>query len=143
MTAAQAIFTTVNGSTRKIARRATAAIAPGLALHDLAEDPRPARLAAGLLILFCPTYGDEELPPPIDRLSADAAAAPARFVICELGNFYGYDSASFGALKILKARFEARGGTAFAPHLSLDAMPRPDWDTLERWCRQVRAALPC
>lgn len=87
-----------------------------------------------LLIILCPTYGDEELPLEMeDYLFQMKIIKMKYFVICELGNYYGYDDFTFGAGIILKKYFENLGFKEFLPMLSLDSIPRIDWNNFHKW----------
>lgn len=87
-----------------------------------------------LLIILCPTYGDEELPLEMeDYLFKMKIVKMKCFAICELGNYYGYDDFTFGAGIILKKYFENLGFKEFFPMLSLDSIPRIDWDNFYKW----------
>lgn len=90
-----------------------------------------------LIIIFCPTYGDEELPLEMEDFIHKLTIINKAFVICELGNYYGYDDYQFGALKILKNQLLSLGWTEAMPGLSLDSLPKIEWDCFYKWCRRL------
>lgn len=55
-----------------------------------------------ILMFFCPTYGDEELQPDMEKFITDFSLdmSGKQFVICELGNYYGYEDFSLGRCKL-------------------------------------------
>jgi flavodoxin len=87
-----------------------------------------------LLIILCPTYGDEELPLEMEDYLLNIKINNLKyFTICELGNYYGYEDFTFGAGIILKKYFEELGFEEFYYMLSLDSIPKIDWNCFERW----------
>jgi flavodoxin len=87
-----------------------------------------------LLIILCPTYGDEELPLEMeDYLLGIQIINLKFFAICELGNYYGYEDFTFGAGIIIKKYFEKLGFSEFHPMLSLDSIPKIDWNIFDKW----------
>lgn len=96
-----------------------------------------------LLMFFCPTYGDEELQPDMEKFIRDFSQdlTGKRFVICELGNYYGYEDFSFGAMPIIRRHLIALGGEELCTPLSLDTMPRVEWTHLHRWVDHVNGVL--
>ena len=135
-------YATVNGSTAKLARRVADRLGGGCPPIDVADLDTLDRLADySHVVLLCPTYGDEELPPPIDAKACACRRFPPHYVVMEAGNYYGYEAYSFGALRMLRHYFEAGGSHAFAPHASIDTMPRVDRATFDRWVSLVAVAL--
>lgn len=106
--------------------------------HDVKDNPP---LNSNIILFICPTYGDEELPLEMEEFICSIKEKRKLFVICELGNYYGYDSFNFGAKKILKSYLEELGWIEFFPSLSLDSMPQIDWETFERWKKELENAL--
>jgi len=96
-----------------------------------------------LLIFFCPTYGDEELQIDMEIFfqSLETSLENKYFLICETGNYYGYDSFELGAKKILLYELEYRQCIQFYKNLSLDTLPRIDWNSLEEWIKGLKGYL--
>jgi len=96
-----------------------------------------------LLLFVCPTYGLEELQEEMEEffMTWQPDLRGHYFAVCELGNYYGYESFSFGALRILRDRLLALGGTEWCEPLSLDAFPRVAWPQLARWATLLNATL--
>jgi hypothetical protein len=105
----------------------------GVAVPDLtAIDP---------VILFCPTYGNEELPEEMERFLNGLSRVRRSFAACELGNYYGFDDLEFGALKIIRPQLLLRGWTEIMRSLSLDSLPRINWPELMRWKEELHELL--
>lgn len=96
-----------------------------------------------LLLFICPTYGLEELQEEMEEfiLHWHPDLHARHFAVCELGNYYGYESFSFGALRILRDRLLGLGGTEWCQGLSLDAFPRVAWSQLDRWAALLNETL--
>ena len=88
-----------------------------------------------LYIFFTPTYGDGELHQVmedfIERLSINLQNK--YFIICESGNYIGYDEFNFGSMKIIKNELISKKAIEFAEGLSLDSSPRINWDHFYDW----------
>lgn len=96
-----------------------------------------------ILMFFSPTYGDEELQPDMEKFITNFSLdmSGKSFVICELGNYYGYEDFSFGAMSIIRRLLLELGGKELCSPLSLDAMPRVEWSHLHRWVEYVNGNL--
>ena len=92
-----------------------------------------------LFIFFNPTTGDEEMHPEIERLllNWELDANGQMFVICELGNYYGYDDFSFGSMRIIKKILLQKGLRQLCQPLSLDTIPRIPWEHYFEWVELV------
>ena len=138
------LYTSRHGRTRQVVATVAERLSPPPKVINLTE-PATARPWAehDRFQIFCPTYGDEELEPSMEeclvRHGDDLAGCD--FAVCELGNYYGYDDFSFGALHILRRHLLTRGGRELCSPLSLDSLPRLDWPQLDRWIDHVKTAL--
>jgi flavodoxin len=96
-----------------------------------------------LLIFMASTWGDGELQADMERflVHTPLQMGGKPYVICELGNYYGYDDFEFGAADIIKHFLDAAGGKELVEPFSMDSLPLKDWDTLARWCRLINAAV--
>jgi flavodoxin len=90
------------------------------------------------VIFLCPTYGDEELPPDMEFYLISLTETNKKFIICELGNYYGYDNYEFGAGKIIKNILTNLNWVEIYPMLSLDSLPKTDWNIFETWCERIK-----
>lgn len=136
------------GSKHGMTRRAAARIAQGLSVSaDIADvdalSEGGALPEADVVMFLAPTYGDEELHDGMDRFFrlAEAQIRGRLFILGELGNSYGYDDHSFGAMRIMRERLLARGAREYFEPVSIDAFPRQDWDTLDRWIAALNRRL--
>jgi flavodoxin len=88
------------------------------------------------LLFFASTWGDGELQVDMEnffvRHRLDLKGKP--YVICELGNYYGYDDFSFGALHIMHYFLKQSNGYELVEPFSMDSLPNKDWGSFTRWC---------
>jgi|TARA_B100002003_G_C14031535_1_gene497233 flavodoxin len=89
-----------------------------------------------LLLFFAPTYGDDELQDDMERFLVDwkQDLSGKYYAICELGNYYGYDDFSYGAMNIIKTVIEPMGAKEFIQPVSMDSLPKKDWELFDSWC---------
>ena len=85
------------------------------------------------VLFVSPTCGDEELHPGLEDYLLGVRQNGCEFAICELGNYYGYETKSFGAGRTLQKFLSSNGWREFHPMLSLDSSPAIDWRSLEAW----------
>ena len=90
-------------------------------------------LWADIVLFICPTYGDEELPSNMEKFLINLKTENKLYVICELGNYYGYDDFEFGAKKIIEQSLNKLNWKKFHNGLSLDSMPNIDWNVFDVW----------
>lgn len=135
---------TRTGNGFAVALKLAGALSEASILH--ADDVQsPADLAAYARFVFLtPTAGNEELPEPIERLfdMKGLDFTGREYAVCELGNYYGYDLYEYGAGKTVRRLLGERGGREFHPMLSLDTLPRTDWERFETWCSSLSAGAP-
>jgi flavodoxin len=134
------LYGSSNGRTRKAINESLQRLALKPDVFDVKDAPSTEQISGyDLLMFFSPTYGDEELQPDMEKFIRDFSLnlSGKHFVICELGNYYGYDDFSFGAMPILRRHLLGLGGQELCSPLSLDAMPRVEWNQLNRWIEYV------
>jgi len=113
-------------------------------VFDVKDRPSNEQLADfDLFLFFTPTYGDEELQEDMENFieGFDLDLRGKQFVICELGNYYGYDTYSFGAMAILRQRLIKLNGREIFSPLSLDSYPKLHREHLFDWVEQLNARL--
>ena len=100
-------------------------------LGKLIEDSHASRL-----FIVASTWGDGELQDYMEGLfiRSTPISVPIDTYIIELGNYYGYDDFEFGALKIMEV-CAAQLGLGIKSRISVDSLPRIDWDTFGRWVK--------
>lgn len=91
---------------------------------------------ASRLFLVASTWGDGELQDCMEGLFVRSTliTVPIDTYIIELGNYYGYDDFEFGALKIMEV-CASQLGLGIKSRISVDSLPRIDWDTFGRWVK--------
>lgn len=138
------IYSTQHGRTRRVVNEVLKQLAVHPVVFELPANTSNLKLLDyDVLMFFAPTYGDEELEAVMEDYFQDLQCdlAGRRFVICELGNYYGYDDFSFGGLHIMRRRLLELNGQEFAPHLSLDSFPRLNWDHVRDWVLVLNRCL--
>lgn len=130
------LYASSHGCTRKVLATALTRLVIRPDVFDVKQGIDQQRLAGyDFLAFFCPTYGDEELQEDmenfLDSLRVDLTGK--QFVICELGNYYGYDDFSLGAMRIIRQRLIELHGTELCEPLSLDSFPTIAWGHLLQW----------
>jgi flavodoxin len=95
-----------------------------------------------LFLFFCPTYGNEELQPDMERfiINLKLDMSGKYYAICELGNYYGYET-DFGAMKIIRYHLEKLFGKELVSPLSMDSLPKKDWKAFATWCGKLNEIL--
>lgn len=137
MTSWAAIAATGGGYAREVARRVVTRLHRPCRLYDATE---PILQPPDVLLFFSPTYGDAELHDSMEACLRRLAWRERAFGICELGNYYGYDEPEFGSAKIFRAHLLPLGWREVFPTLSLDSLPTPIWEDLDRWIARLNAA---
>lgn len=93
------------------------------------------------VLLFTPTHGDEELQDAMETYLVGLPPGGHSYVVCELGNYYGYDEPGFGAARTVQRHLDGLGWRERFPPLSLDSLPEVDWPALEAWVDRLGAEL--
>ena len=138
------LYGSSHGKTRKVIAEVLKQLTVQPDVFDVKKGVDPKRLAEyDLLAFFCPTYGDEELQDDFETflIRFDLDLTGKHFVICELGNYYGYDDFSFGALHIIRRRLLELNGRELCEPLSLDSFPRTHWEHLLDWVNHLNTKL--
>lgn len=138
------IYSSSYGKTRKVVRAVLPRLAVESRVYNVTDIPsQSVLLEFDLLLLFTPTYGDEELQEEMERFVAglNLDLSGRTFAICELGSYYGYDDFSFGAMRILRRRLLELNALELCSPLSLDSLPRLAWDQLWRWIQYLNAQI--
>jgi flavodoxin len=138
------LYASSHGRTRKVLGEVLQHLAIRPDVFDVKEGLKPPQLADyDLLVFLCPTYGDEELQDDMENFLDDFTLdlAGKQFAICELGNYYGYDDFSFGAMRIIRRRLIELRGTELCEPLSLDSFPKTAWGHLLDWVKHLNKTL--
>jgi flavodoxin len=89
------------------------------------------------LIVVCPTYGDEELPPEMEDFLIKLKITNKKYAVCELGNRFGHEGEEgFGAAIIIEY-FLNKLNWKKIDRLSLDSVPDIDWSDLKKWTEML------
>ena len=127
----QVIYDSNHGRTKMVAQKFNCDVS------HVAE----AKLWADVIVFICPTYGDEELPHAMEDFLTNLEIKNKKYVVCETGNYYGYDDFQFGASKIIEGCLDALNWKKFYPSFSVDALPTIDWEPFYEWKRGLENEL--
>lgn len=137
------IFSTIGGTTRKVAQRVAERVGDDLILDAPAAMLLPCRDVRHVL-LFCPTYGDEEAEDEFETLLLDndwTALGGAGFAFCELGIYTGYEDFGHGLADMVREILVRNGLHELVPPLSVDAVPITDWEMVDAWADLIGTRL--
>jgi hypothetical protein len=93
-----------------------------------------------IVVFFCPAYGDAELPESMERFLRWLVTRNKKYLICEIGNVFGFET-SFGVAKIIRCCLDEIGWEEIGPSLMLDSEPEIDWNSFETWKGETYALL--
>jgi flavodoxin len=133
------LFASSRGSTRRVVKRLDEILEFSFDCFDVKSLKDSSSLEKyELLLFFCPTYGNEELPLDMERFIVNFKLdmSSKYYTICELGNYYGYET-DFGAMKIIRYHLEKLCGKEILSPLSMDSLPKKDWMALATWCGKL------
>jgi len=92
------------------------------------------------LIVVTPNHGDAEIQEDVEKFLVARGREVQRWVVLEIGNYYGFDDWSYGAREKIAAFLRKLGkGEEALPGAGIDTLPTIDWVTLDRWCDEVVA----
>jgi len=100
-----------------------------------------ARIWADVVVFICPTYGDEELPHDMEDFLTNIKLENKSYVICETGNYFGYEDFQFGPAKIIEGYLKKLNWKKFYHTFSLDSLPLIDWETFYDWKKGLENEL--
>jgi|APEBP8051073178_1049388.scaffolds.fasta_scaffold19356_2 Flavodoxins len=130
------IFSTIGGTTRKVAQRVAGRIGDDVLLDAGEALSSPVLRGVAHVLLFSPTYGDEELEESFERLLLHydwESLKGAGFAFCELGIYTGYENFGHGLDQMVCRTLVDHGLHQLAPSLSIDAVPITDWMMVDAW----------
>ena len=108
----------------------------GLELVDFYGD-RDAAVPAELVIVT-PNHGDAEVQEDVENFLVARGREVQRWVVLEIGNYYGFDDWGYGARERIALFMKKNGkGDEALPGAGIDTLPHIDWATLDRWCETV------
>lgn len=138
------IYSTVGGTTRKVAQRVARRIGDHMILDARAAVAQPRGSDIRHVLLFCPTYGDEEAEDGFEDLLIHydwASLDGASFAFCELGIYTGYEQFGHGLVDMVRQVLLRHGLHELAPPLSVDTVPISDWGMVDAWADLIGSRL--
>ena len=89
------------------------------------------------VVIVCPTYGDEELPLPMEDYLLTITDRNQMFAVCELGN--SLNNHVFGAGKIIrKLLIDKLNWQEILRPLFVDSFPVINWESLKIWKKELQ-----
>lgn len=130
------IFSTVGGTSRKVAQRIAERIGDARCV-DAADE----RVVLPLdddrcVVLVCPTYGDGELEDNFEALLLNwdwPTLVGRAYAFCEVGIYTGYEDFGHGLAAMVRRVLTAHGLYERVTPLSVDAVPITDWAMIDAW----------
>ncbi len=132
------------GSSAQIVERLAERFKHALAKGNVAGGNSPPEVADyDLVILVVATYGDQEVQDNMESFitSVRSAWAAKPYVVCELGNYYGYDDYTFGSGAIIDGYLQQQGAIRKWALASIDTLPQIDWKAVDKWIDRLNNAL--
>jgi flavodoxin len=133
------IYGSTSGNSRRVAKRIYESLDHAFIFNSkdygsLADINLKLGITKFTYVFVASTWGDGELQIDMENflLRSSEWNIQDDCHIVELGNYYGYDDFEFGALKHIE-NFAEKLKIRMLSVLSVDSMPRIDWDTLESW----------
>lgn len=130
------IFSTIGGTTRKVARRIAERIGDTVCMDALTALAAPPVADGRCIVLLCPTYGDGEFEDEFEALLLQwnwAALRGSSFAFCEIGIYTGYEDFGHGLAAPLGQLLAGHGMHECVPPLCVDAVPISDWGMIDAW----------
>jgi hypothetical protein len=90
------------------------------------------------LVIVTPNHGDAEVQEDVENFLVARGREVQRWVVLEIGNYYGFDDWGYGARERIALFMKKNGkGDEALPGAGIDTLPQIDWATLDRWCDTV------
>lgn len=134
------IFSTIGGTTGKIAKRIAARIGNPVCLDARRALAMSPVRDEDCIVLLCPTYGDGELEDDFEALLLQwdwSALKGMSFAFCEVGIYTGYEDFGHGLAAPVRRMLAAHGLHEWVPPLSVDAVPITDWQMVDVWADMI------
>lgn len=138
------IFSTIGGTTRKVAQRVATRIGDGTVVDARSAFDHAPGKGERCLLLFCPTYGDGEADDDFEQLLLECDWSIFKgtpFAFGELGIYTGYEDFGHGLAPIVQRILQQHGLHELVPPLSIDAVPITDWNMVDAWADLIVARL--
>lgn len=103
-------------------------------ISDAAVSPS-AVTSFDMVFFLTATYGDQELNDAVEEfvLRMDTDLSKVKYLVCEVGNYYGYDDYTFGSGMIIERFLDGRKAKRVMKTNSVDSLPRIDWKQVDAW----------
>jgi len=130
------IFSTVGGTSRKVAQRIAERIGDAQCVDAADVRAVPPLDDDKCVVLVCPTYGDGELEDNFEALLLNwdwPTLVGRAYAFCEIGIYTGYEDFGHGLAAMVRRVLTAHGLYERVTPLSVDAVPITDWAMIDAW----------
>jgi flavodoxin len=110
-------------------------IAEYLGCDKVAAEDDPCIADYDIVVVVVPNAGDEELPQPMEDYLFVLTATNKKYLVCELGNLFGFES--YGGCKKVVFKILDALGWQLISDVSLDSLPTLDRESLDEWLLKI------
>lgn len=95
------------------------------------------------IVFIVATYGDQELQDDAENFISGIKhdLKSISYSLCEIGNYYGYDDFKYGSGDIVEKVFQNLGAIQKTKTVSIDTLPKIDWQGVEHWTKLLSNAV--
>ncbi len=129
-----------NGASSILANKLQLSLRSETTLLNVSSETKTDKILENDVILFLvATYGDQELQLDMEEfmLSIQGEMMGRKFLVIEIGNYYGYDDYAFGAGGIMNDLLLKLQAIKAYKGLSMDTTPLHDTRAFEKYVKQL------
>ena len=104
----------------------------------VAAEDNPILTEFDTILFVIPNVGDEELPPLIEDYLLNLIDLNKKYMICELGNYFGFENYC-GCKKIASKILDSLNWEKISD-VSIDSLPKLDEESLFKWLDSLNYA---
>ncbi len=134
-----------NGSSMQIVKRMQEKLSSKIEIRNISSDTIDVTEINNFktILIITATYGDQELQDNMENFltSIKSDLSSQLYIICEIGNYYGYDDYTFGSGKIIGDYISGLGAKQLLEMTSIDSLPKLDLVAVDNWINKLEKAL--
>ena len=93
-----------------------------------------------IIIVIASNFGDEELHPNLEDFLSKQTITNKKYIVCELGNYFGYERDCFGCKKIVRNICKSLNWEEIND-ISIDSFPNFDDRTFNFWISNLNGSI--